>query len=77
MELKIKEPIWKYKAVGIHPKYIGTDLDIEILYTDKHKMRTFPHKYFLLKGKLEIYPLMSFGSLKVYVVPIKDLDIKQ
>jgi len=76
-KLKIREPIWMSKSIGIAEKRAFSDLEIEITYKDKYGNRVFPAKYFIEKNKLITYPIRYCEKTKLYIVPIKDLTIKE
>jgi len=74
-KLKIKEPIWISRSVGIAAKRAFADLEIEILYKDKYGNRVFPGVYKITKEKIITYPYRYIGGNRIYIVPIKDLTI--
>lgn len=76
-KLKIKEPIWISKSIGIAEKRAFADLEIEIMYKDKYHNRVFPATYFITKEKIITYPTKYCGKTKLYIVPIADLQIKE
>jgi hypothetical protein len=76
-KLRIKEPIWITKSIGIAEKRTFADLEIEILYKDKYGNKVFPALYFIKKEDIIKYPTKSCGRIKLYIVPIKDLIIKE
>lgn len=74
-KLKIKEPIWISKSIGIAAKRTFADLEIEILYKDKYHNKVFPAKYFIKKEDIITYPVKYCGKVKLYIVPIDKLEI--
>jgi len=76
-KLKIKEPIWISKSIGIAEKRAFADLEIEIMYKDKYHNRVFPATYIITKEKIVTYPVRYCGKTKLYIVPISDLTIKE
>lgn len=74
-KLKIKEPIWISRSIGIAAKRAFADLEIEILYKDKYGNRVFPGIYKITKEKIITYPYRYIGGNRIYIVPIKDLTI--
>jgi len=75
--LKIKEPIWISRSIGIASKRTFADLTIEILYKDKYGNRVYPATYFIKKEKIITYQYRYIGRNRIYIVPIKDLTIKE
>ena len=73
--LKIKEPIWMCKSIGIAAKRAFADLEIEIMYKDKFGNRVYPAIYKITKEKIITYPFRYIGGNRIYIVPIKDLTI--
>lgn len=73
--LKIKEPIWISRSIGIAAKRAFADLTIEILYKDKIGNRVYPASYFITKEKIITYPFRYIGKNRIYIVPIKDLTV--
>jgi len=74
-KLKIKEPIWISRSVGIAAKRAFADLEIEIMYKDKFGNRVYPATYKITKEKIITYPYRYIGGNRIYIVPIKDLTI--
>lgn len=74
-KLKIKEPIWISKSIGIAAKRTFADLEIEILYKDKYGNRVYPATYKIAKEKIITYPYRYIGKNRIYIIPIKDLTI--
>ena len=74
-KLRIKEPIWISKSIGIAAKRAFADLEIEIMYKDKYGNRVYPALYIISKEKIITYPHRYFGGNRIYIVPIKDLTI--
>ena len=74
-KLKIKEPIWISRSIGIAAKRTFADLEIEIMYKDKYHNRVFPATYFIKAEKIITYPYRYIGGNRIYIVPINDLTI--
>jgi len=74
-KLRIKEPIWITRSIGIAAKRTFADLEIEILYKDKYGNRVYPAKYFIKKEDILGYPFQFIGRNKIHIVPIKYLTI--
>jgi hypothetical protein len=73
--LKIKEPIWKTRSVGVASKRAFADLEIEILYKDKFGNRVFPATYRIKKERIIYYPYQYIGRNRIYIIPIADLTV--
>ena len=74
-KLKIKEPIWISRSIGIAVKRAFADLEIEIMYKDKFGNKVYPATYKITKEKIITYPYRYIGGNRIYIVPIKDLTI--
>jgi len=74
-KLRIKEPIWISRSVGIAAKRAFADLEIEIMYKDQYHNRVYPATYKITKEKIITYPYRYIGNNRIYIVPIKDLTI--
>jgi len=72
-KLKIKEPIWISRSIGIAAKRAFADLEIEIMYKDRYGNRVFPGIYKIAKEKIITYPYRYIGGNRIYIVPIQDL----
>ena len=73
--LRIKEPIWISKSIGIAAKRAFADLEIQIMYKDKFGNRVYPATYKITKEKIITYPYQYIRGNRIYLVPIKDLSI--
>jgi len=74
-KLKIKEPSWISRSIGIAAKRAFADLEIEIMYKDKFGNRVYPATYKITKEKIITYLYRYIGGNRIYIVPIKDLII--
>jgi hypothetical protein len=77
IRIKIKEPIWKSKSVGIADKHLQMKdfVEIEILYKQKDGTRLYPGVFRMSVRQVKSYPQQVFGNgLKLRVVPIVDLQ---
>jgi hypothetical protein len=74
-KLKIREPIWLSKSIGIASKRAFADLEIEILYKDRIGNKVYPAQYFIKAEKIITYPFKYIGGNRIHIVPIKDLTI--
>ena len=76
-KIKIKQPIWKDRSVGI-ASYIYDDIEIEILAKNKDGVKHFPNKFLVHKQDLIRYPVQTFSKgVPVRIVPIKELSVIQ
>jgi hypothetical protein len=75
-KLTIKEPIWKYKAIGIREDKVTDDFRIKISYKTKDKQLLYPQTYFMTKEEIKKFPLKYLGSMFVYVIPIEKLKVE-
>jgi len=73
--LKIREPIWISRSIGIASKRAFADLKIEITYKDKYGNKVFPAQYFIKAEKIITYPCRYIGKNRIHIVPIRDLTI--
>ena len=75
--VSIREPIWKYKAVGVSRKTLeknGQETEIEITYTNKSGKRLWPERYHPPKD-WERYPSMVVNyGVEVVLLPIDCLE---
>jgi len=74
-KLKIKEPIWITKSIGIASKRAFADLYIEIMYKDQYGNKVYPAQYFIQAEKIITYHYRYIGKNRIYIVPIKDLEV--
>ena len=76
-KLNINTPIWKNKAVGIAERLLNDDVEIEILYKDKNGNRLYPATYTIKKELAKKFPVQFIRGIKLYIVPIAKLKIKE
>jgi hypothetical protein len=72
--LRIHEPFWQYRAVGVRPDRL--DDDIEILYRDKRGDRVWPGRFVVDPEKVHTYKTMFVGpcrDVELKIIPIVDL----
>jgi len=75
--LTIREPIWKNRSIGIASYRANSDLRINISYRDKKGKRLFPDTYFIKKDQIIKYPIQKYKGIKLYIIPIEDLQIDE
>jgi hypothetical protein len=74
--VKINEPIWKTRSVGIREDLCLDDCEIKILYVNKSGEREFPDTYLLRKNVGLKYPTKLIrGVFRLKIIPIADLEI--
>ena len=76
-KLKIKEPIWAGRCIGIADGKLKEDLLIDIIYLNADGNRLFPNTYIIRKGTLSLsrYPSQEVSGYTLKIIPIKDLEI--
>jgi len=79
MLLEIRTPIWSSMSVGVAERYLEGDgeLDIDITYMNKEGNRSFPNRYYVNKVTARQYPTQTAKGTKLYIIPIKELGIKE
>jgi hypothetical protein len=73
--LKIKEPIWISKSIGIAEKRLDANLKITISYKDKYGNKVYPNTYTMLPEKIKTYRTQYIRGNRIYIVPIQDLTV--
>jgi len=73
--VKIKVPIWSREAVGIANFRIVDDIEVEVLYRDKHGNRRYPSVYFMQQHRALSYPTEHFAGHDMKIIPIADFSI--
>ena len=77
--IKIREPIWWNKSVGLAVDKLTDITRIEILFRDKLGNRVFPHPYIITKEKALRYSSESAkrnSKVELKIVPISALTIE-
>ena len=75
--LNINTPIWKTKSVGIAKRLLNDDVEINILYKDKNGNRLYPATYIAKKELVRKFPVQFIRGIKLHIVPIAKLKIKE
>ena len=75
-KLNINVPIWKTKSIGIADRLLTDDVEINILYIDKHGNRMFPDTYIAKKELVKKFPVQFIRGVALHIVPIAKLKIK-
>ena len=69
--LKIREPWWKEKAIGISPQNIKDETLIEITYKNKSGERVYPYVYSISGEDIKCRPIKyAKDGTPLYIVPI-------
>jgi hypothetical protein len=76
-KIDIRTPIWKSKSVGIADRMLDMDVEIEILYKDKNGKRLYPCIYTIKKELVKKFPIQFVNGIKLHIVPISKLKIKE
>jgi hypothetical protein len=75
-KITIREPIWKYNAIGIREDKVTDDFQIKISYRTKDKKLLYPGIFFMTKEEIKKFPIKYLGEMYVYLIPIERLKIK-
>jgi hypothetical protein len=78
MTYKIYKPIWNQRQIGIalFRLHYRIDLEIEVLYKDKHGNRIYPHIYLLNLPEAIDCPRQTRKGVELAIIPIDKLRIK-
>jgi hypothetical protein len=74
-EIIIHSLIWATQSVGVAEDKVDDDLCIKIDYKNKFGDLLYPDMYFIKKEKVFSYPTQTWKGKKLYIIPIKDLEI--
>jgi len=79
MNIKIRSPIWKSRAVGIAERHLlgSGDIFVEILYKNIDKVRIYPGIYTMSKAKARLYPKQVVKGVILFIIPILEFDKKE
>ncbi len=79
MNIEIKEPFWKYKALGVNEgAFKGKDyVDVWCSYKDKKGNYVYPHLYRVSKDLAREYRLFQRKSASLRIVPVADMEVIQ
>jgi hypothetical protein len=78
--VRIKEPIWSTKSVGIAEEIIlrASETHVEILYENIRGWRLWPNEYVISKEKALKYPVKMVKGRTLRIIPIAALtEIKE
>lgn len=74
VKIKIREPIWYNKSVGIADDKIVDDLEVEILFKDRTGNRVFPGRYQITAFKARLHPVAYHrGGHAIRQIPIANM----
>ena len=76
-KIDIRTPIWKSKSVGIADRMLNDDIEINILYKTKEGNRLYPCTYTIKKELVKKFPIQFVNGVKLHIVPISKLKIKE
>jgi hypothetical protein len=76
-KLKIRTPIWSSRSIGIAAHRANADLEIQIMAKDRSGNKIFPETYIIKKEQIKKYPTQIRRGVRLYIVPIEDLEIKK
>lgn len=76
-KLTIREPIWKYQAIGIRKDKVTDDFQIKISYKTKDGNLLYPGTFFVTKNEILNNRLAYMGNMWVYIIPISLLKTKE
>lgn len=76
-KITIREPIWKYQAIGIRKDKVTDDFQIKISYKLKNGKLLYPGAFFITKNEILNNRLNYMGGMWVYIIPIGTLKEKK
>lgn len=76
--VKIREPIWKDRSIGVAEYHFDSSdpIEIEITYKNKQGERIYPAVYILYWDQVSEYPAQTVKGTKLRIIPISDLKEK-
>lgn len=75
---EINKPAWGGRKVGLATYKVAAHNRIDILYKDKNGRRIYPLPLYISGKKARqypIHPVRSNPNVKLYVIPISDLEV--
>lgn len=77
--VRIKEPIWATKSVGIAEDILDrtNETYVEILYTNIRGWRIWPYLYVISREKAMKYPIQRVKGRTLRIIPIAALTEKE
>ena len=77
VKIRIKEPIWKSRSIGVPLHKITGTLEVKILYKDKFGNKTFPSTYVISREEAMGHrTCMSRKGMLYKEIPIVDMHIE-
>ena len=77
-KVEIAKPIWngemKKRCVGIADFRIKGDLEVHILYTNRHGIRIYPNPFRISMEEARKFPQQLVRGLKLYIIPIEAMN---
>lgn len=73
----IKTPVWNKRKIGIATFRVGNHNEIRIEQTNKDGEKIYPMPFYITGEEIKKYPVEPVKSaphVKLYIVPIEDLQ---
>ena len=77
--IKIREPIWKTRSIGIAEYHFNNNekIKVDIVYRNKKGYRIYPKSFIVSKWKILNYPFQYVGGVKLRIIPIEELQVNE
>jgi hypothetical protein len=75
-KIKIREPIWKSRAIGLSETKLTDITEVEITYKDRTGERLYPNTYVITRAEALQYPVQIVRGTRLRIIPISNLHIK-
>ena len=78
-KVELMYPIWQgsreKRCVGIADYRVkGSDIEVHILYTNRHGIRLYPNPFRIGAEEVRKFPIQLVRGLKLYIIPIEAMD---
>jgi len=77
-KVEIAKPIWngemKKRCVGIADFRMKGNLEVHILYTNRHGIRIYPNLFRISAEEARKFPQQLVRGIKLYIIPIEAMD---
>ena len=76
-KFEIRTPVWGGRKVGLATYKVGTHNQVDISFTNSSGERIYPNSFYVSGEKIKKYPIepvKSNPSVKLYIIPINDLE---
>lgn len=77
MRIEIETPIWATRSVGIAKDKITEEIEVEILYKDRHGKRCYPHTYIMSKARALGFPSQTIRGRELKIIPIAEFKVQE